>query len=380
MIGLLGDDGKRLCPLCLEEFNLWECRIVPKDSGQVLKPAPVSRLAKLLRQVVHSETLVGKQFVRKLASWECPHCRDLLPYNIDRADSKIITVVGDTGSGKSHFLAVLIRDLEDGLLLPQDRYARFTCLTSDLEQKYIKEYLNPLRNRQPLSPTPPATEDEPYKPLIYEMVVRESPLHPTRVWNLVFYDAAGEDYAIPERMVQFCRYVLEASAIIFLADPMSMPMIYDRLPSHLQNQPFTGRRASAVFNSVIRLFEQSRMGPGSRLLSVPIAITISKSDLLKYLTGINQSYTFSSHPKRGYGNGIDLEDVEIIDAEVRGLLDEYGGRPLLSATQGMNVKFFAASATGHAPKSDGTYAAVDPRRCLDPVLWVLYKLGIIDAN
>jgi hypothetical protein len=249
-------------------------------------------------------------------------------------------------------------------------------------RKYTDKYLDTLfKKKQSLEPTQPATEDAPNEPLIYELIIRKSPQHPAKKLNLIFYDASGEDYAIPERIVQYGRYVLKANAIIFLADPVSMPTIYDRLPKHLQHQPYTGRRASDVFNSVIQLLERSKgVEPGSRLFSVPIAITLSKSDLLKYLIGINQSYTFSSHPKQGYGNGIDLGDVEVIDAEVRDLLYEYGDRTLLSATQALNAKFFATSATGHAPNVDGTYAAVDPRRCLDPVLWVLYKLGIIDVK
>jgi GTPase SAR1 family protein len=351
-------------------------------AGKEVKGAPKTWLGKQLSHIKTPERLVGSKYVDELASRECPYCQYLLPYNIETTTSKSIVVVGDTYSGKSHFIAAIIRQIQDGDIPNPDQYARFVCLTDDVMKTYTEHYLNTLfKKKQQLDLTSPATDIKPTEPLIYELVIKKSPRHPPKRVNLIFYDASGEDYAERERLVRYSRYVLNASAIIFLADPVSMPNIFDRLPAHLQHQPSTGRRASDVLNSMIQLFERSKgIEAGSRLLSVPIAVALSKSDLLKYLTGINHQYSFSSHPKQGYGNGIDLDDLRTVDREVREVIYEYGDRTLLHSTTTLNTQFFATSATGIAPKDDGTYASVEPRRCLDPVLWVLYKLGILEAR
>lgn len=237
------------------------------------------------------------------------------------------------------------------------------------------------KKKEILNATAPATPQKPNEPLIYELIVKKSPMHPARKTNLILYDASGEDYANQDRVIQFSRYVLSAAGIIFLADPVSMPDILNRLPPHLQNQPTTGRISSDILNSIIQLLERKRgVEPGSRLIRTPIAITLSKSDLLKYLRGVSDPYTFLTSPQGGYNGGVDLHDLHVIDTEVRQLLADYGDRSLLQATRTLNAQFFASSATGYLPKVDGTYPAVEPRRCLDPVLWVLNQLGVIEAK
>jgi hypothetical protein len=181
-------------------------------------------------------------------------------------------------------------------------------------------------------------------------------------------------------MVQFSRYVFSASAIIFLADPNSMSEINKLLPPFLQNSVATGRTSSAVLNSIIQLIESYRGDDaGARLSSMPIAITVAKSDLLKQLTSVQYQYHFLKKP--GYDGILNLQDLKIVDREVREMLADYGERPLLATTQNFSkVHFFATSATGYAPDKNGVYPRVEPCRCLDPILWILYELGILHAK
>lgn len=374
------DTNKRLCPLCAKEFYPGECRIVSRITRQELKAAPTGRLGKQ-RARRNPESLVGPRYVNELASRECPHCSYLLPYNIESVENKSVVVIGDTYAGKSHYLAALIQQIEDGQVQGPDQYMRFVCLTEDVRQEYARDYLDRLfKNKKVINQTQPAIQNKRNRPLIYEITIKKSRTHLPKHINLILYDASGEDYADPERLVQYSSYVLNASAIIFLADPVSMANILDRLPPHLQNQP-AARKATAVLNSVLQLFERNLgVQAGSRLVRIPIAITLSKSDLLKYLRGINDQYGFLTNPTYGYSGGVDLEDLELVDQEVRQLVEEFGDRTLLQSTQMLNAQFFAVSATGSSPKMDGTYPIVQPCRCLDPVLWVLHKLRIIDAR
>ncbi len=75
-----------------------------------------------------------------------------------------------------------------------------------------------------------------------------------------------------------------------------------------------------------------------------------------------------------------MQEIDVIDAEVKQLLKDFGEYTLLQSTARFSKsKFFAISATGHAPGQNGLYPAIDPCRCLDPILWILYQLGIVQV-
>lgn len=373
---------KRTCPNCNKDFYPGDCDIVSTttidsitNTNKVLRPAPKGGLKQRFARI-NPEPIDG-DLVLELGRRKCIYCDYLLPSNIELVDNINIAIVGDTSSGKSHYIAALIHQIQQGELQRADRYSRFTCMTQDVEKEYIQELLKPLfEDKKPLAMTKPAFETN-RKPLVYELIINPSPEYPSRRINLILYDVSGEDLASQERMVQFSRHVFNATAIIFLANPVSMPQIYNLLPSFLQQQVVTGLTSSSVLNSIMRLVEDYRgYDAGAHLSKLPIAITITKSDLLKQLTTIQQQYHFLKRPV--YNGTLNLQDLNIVDGEVRRLLEEYGERTLLQSTLNFSkVKFFATSATGYAPDKNGTYPAIDPCRCLDPVLWILHQLDIL---
>lgn len=372
----------RTCPNCNKKIYPGDCDIVSTttmdsitNTNKVLRPAPKGGLKQRLARI-NPEPIDG-DLVLELGRRKCMYCDYLLPSNIELVDNINIAIVGDTSSGKSHYIAALIHQIQQGELQRADRYSRFACMTQDVEGDYVRNVIKPLfEDKQSPPPTQNAIEFN-RKPLIYELIINPSPEYPSRRINLILYDVSGEDLSSQERMVQFSRHVFNATAIIFLANPVSMPQIYNLLPPFLQQQMVTGLTSSSVLNSVIRLIEDYRgYDAGARLSLTPIAITVTKSDLLKQLTTVQQQYHFLKRPI--YNGTINLQDLDIVDREVRQLLDEYGERTLLQSTLNFSkVKFFAVSATGYAPDKNQKYPAVDPCRCLDPVLWILHQLDIL---
>ena len=255
MLESLYEGQKRRCPFCFEEFYPGLCRIMSSiTKGKELKPAPTGRFARQ-RAIANPEPLTGPKYTSELAVRECPHCLNWLPYNIETSDSKYIIIEGDTFSGKSHFLAALIYQIQMGHMGDEHRSVRLVCLTPDKEKYYQQEYIERLfQKKRPLDGTLPALPGKKGEPLIYALTIRRSPAHPARTVNLIFYDASGEDYANADRLVRYSRYVLNASAIIFLADPVSMRDIFSQLPPHLQSADLTGRTASSVLSSTLLLF------------------------------------------------------------------------------------------------------------------------------
>src|SRR5436305_207282 len=163
---------KRTCPKCIQEFYPGDCRIVSTIThGKELKPAPTGWQQLVSR--VMPEQIKGA-YVLELAYRECPHCQYPLPANIELVDNINIAIIGDTFSGKSHYMAALIHQIRQGLLQRADRYARFACLTQKVEGDFIRDVLNPLFKDKI---SPPLTQKV-TPPLIYELIMAPSPEHP----------------------------------------------------------------------------------------------------------------------------------------------------------------------------------------------------------
>jgi hypothetical protein len=365
-----------ICPSCFENIYLGECAIMSGvTSGKVLKP----KGGVLSRMTV--EPLDGKKYALELAQRACTKCGYLLPSNIESVPSIMLAIVGDTFSGKSHFIASFIHQLKNVWLGNTSGFARMVCLTPDVEKTYTQTYFRPLFvDKKTLRPTQQATKVT-TEPLIYALSVSPTTKHlPIRA-NLMIYDTAGEAFESATRLVQVSRFALNTNALIFVVDPLTIPKIYADLPSPLQTllqTEFTNaQRRTSVDNisTVLPIFERFR-AQGANLSGVPIAVMLSKADLLKPIFPPPNTYSFLTNPT--YNDELDLHDIETVDREVRDFLKQYDQGALLAATKQIkDVKFFATSATGKPPDAIGQFVSVDPCRCLDPALWILYRLGII---
>src|SRR5436190_8506719 len=206
-------DVKCQCPSCFEEIYLGECKIMSGVTKQPLKE-PKGPFA---RMVV--ERLDGPEYTLEAAYRVCTECNYALPHDIERVPSIILAVVGDTHSGKSHYLASLIHQIKTEWMGNTNGLARFNPLTPDVEDYYRREYFERLHTqRQRLNFTQPqrVLSGTKYraKPLIYQLMRSESPSHPTTVLNLMIYDLAGEDF-FDGRLKTFGRFVYNTKAFIF---------------------------------------------------------------------------------------------------------------------------------------------------------------------
>jgi len=367
---------KLICPFCFEPFHPGECHIIsqkPATFGTVLKAAPRPGPAKMVSRFWITEP-TGKKYALELATRACSRCGNPLPSNFERADNYIIALVGGNNSGKSLYIAVLIDQLKKlqyvvGASILEENQA--------IEDRYKQDYYNPLFRAQTMLQANP--RGRAYAPLVYTLDFSVNPNSPhTRPVNLIFYDVAGEDIAQTVAMVDYARFVLNAHAIIFLADPLTMPGIESRvLPMYRATNPAI-RRSSEVLAWVVQQYEKFH-GQGGRV-SIPIAITVSKSDLLQYIKR-QPPYAFFTSPAYldPYGGGRpQRQDFEAVNSDVWELLSNYGDGALLQLWPKFeNVHFFAVSATGWPADQAGRFPAIEPIRVLDPLLWVLSELDII---
>ena len=353
------------CPYCSKPFYAGECKIV-SGHDNTLREAQTGLLAH-----IWSSFLNEPNITKHLAIRACPHCDHILPSHFEQAENLTIAIIGDGASGVSSYIAALLHELREGIV--PKMYSNI--LVSALKGHATYHYFVPLfLNKQKLPLTHPSVSPE---PLIYEFI-RQAP---SEQWlqriNLIFYDTAHEDTIDDARIAQYAPYIFHVSGIIYLVDPLSIPGIVNHLPEHLEHHILTRPLyPSEVLNRVLLRLHQDN----GQKISVPLAITLSKADLLQHLKGPNEKpYTFLSNPERS--SPFDPNDLYLINTEVQTVIEQFGEQSLLrSANFCEHAAFFAVSATGHSANEDGHYPDVTPIRCLDPLLWILWKLGVLEAK
>lgn len=419
------------CPYCFEQFHLSDCSIVTTNQQTnytIWNPPPHQRLKKAWSRW-SIPAISGRKMAQVMARRKCPNpdCGRILPYNIDYMDSYVIALVGGSTSGKTHYIASLIQQLQSRAeILEGIQCTWFAAAGIDIDENFENNYFKPLFiDHRRLSRTNQGTLPE---PLIYEMIFQGHPrvlpftlpgqskpmfeivLYPrgykqlssqhqsppsgafrlklTLPWwrpskraNLVLHDAAGDDLEDPASLVQFDRYVLHASALIFLADPEGMPNVIAQLPYHLRKQGSVTSKPSTILNRIIQTIQMDRGLQIGESLSLPIAITLSKADLFQFFGGVQQKFAFTIEPEYQYG--FDNRDFNQVSAEVEELIRQSGDRALLSAINTFTtVGFCAVSATGESPDptDPSHYININPVRCPDPLLWILWQLGVIRSR
>ncbi len=372
---------KWYCFFCHKPFYLGDCAIYSSTTtGRELEPEPTGWERLFSRFMVFR--LEGRlEWVAELPSRRCPHCTKLLPSNMERVRNVSIAVVGDTYAGKTHYIAACIKQLQEGKLGSGGGFVDFLAWDQQVEKQYLHTTLEKLFEANEALPsnlpvdTSKSIDESPNEPLIYKLTLRRSP-HSLETINLIIYDSAGEDFANEATAAAYKQFLLHMDAMIYIADPLKMPNISQRIPQDLQPDIPSGpyRPAAYVLVHVRSLLEQIKM-PGGAGVSIPVAITLSKADLLEHINPHACFLTTSSYEK-----GLDLQDINEVHQEVRSLIEEYGDITLLSASEAFPYKgFFAVSATGRSPRS-GRFTRVEPKRCLDPLLWILSALRVIEPK
>jgi len=376
--------ARATCPYCFNRFHIGDCEIISSSSGEVLRRSArgVGRLfGRLFPPSVH-----GPEYTQAMAVRRCPHCGEGLPPNVEYVQGRIVGLVGGGSSGKSHYIAALVNLLERQAALAGVGCSYFAAASQEIEKRYEEEYYTPLFRRQEvIPPTKPLLGGQLNKPLIYEIVFEGKQGAPEgrKGVHLVLFDAAGEQIADQASAVVVNRYIQNASALILLVDPMHMPAVVENLPAKYRpSSPPPPHEAFQVLNNVARIYRQAWGLRPDELIKMPLAITLAKSDLLTYapLGSGQERFRFEENPQ--YRDGYDPSEFQAASEEVEEILSRLAEPALLQAAGAFaDVSFHAVSATGEPPDpSTLTYSSVRSVRCLDPLLWILWRLGMVEGK
>jgi hypothetical protein len=343
----VGTKGELACPLCWLRF----------DKGEVIHleaKSPTSDLA-------------------------CPHCRHKLPPDFLRVPYHTISLIGDQDAGKSSFLCMLTK------VLPVALYREFGIGFQDGDPE-VNDAINDLQKVM--------FETRSFAETMYEQVSRSgrtvamprpftytlTPAEKVREQcALIFYNNAGEHFQPGASAAELpeAQQLAHAAGIIYLFDPFNSAAFRAALKGSAdpQMEKTLVDRQEALLAEIraCRLAMQNQF-KGAKA-NIPVALVVGKSDAWLPL----------------------LEGVPIIDPLQEGLLEQATITKNSAAVQQLlqrlcpevvtaaealspNLRFFAASAFGHAPTINEAGelapdpAQLQPQQVEIPILWILSQI------
>ena len=293
---------------------------------------------------------------------------------------RFIAMVGPKTSGKSTYIAALVRELRERVgeafgaaLSPMDDRTdeRYKAQRTALFEEGILPGL-----------TPPSAQELAYPQLYRFTVPRQHRLRGSRSLStaLAFFDAAGEDLKTEDSTARYVPYLHEADGIILTVDPLQFGAVRDSVGDSagpVPEQEAAPDRLVAVISQIIRDY---RNWPENRPIRKPLAVALTKADAVWPMLAPGSRLLAASHHD-GYADDADRAEV---DDEVRALLQDWDGGALRRQVEANFPvsSFFALSALGGAPRDEARAPAlgVHPFRTEDPVLWLLGRFGLIPVR
>lgn len=359
-----------VCPSCFERFPVDGILYASYDDEEPAV-APRSLLGKLAgappRPPVGRR---GRLLTRKL----CPSCKRDLPFASGVQPSLVLGLIGAKFSGKSHYVASLIRRLEGQAGTDFDM--SLIAVNDETQERYRREFHEPLFGRRLELPVTVGTPP----PLIYDLAIGGALWGERRGRSatLSLYDTAGENFDDRESVRRMASYLGVASGIVLLVDPLQAPSVRESLPDSL-GLPDLDRMADPqeIVSRVIQELDGGAAAMHGGPLDVPVAVVLTKCDVLRDAGLLEPNRLWHTEARHS-----GVFDRRMHD-DMSGMFGEY----LLKwspATFNSIVRrftrhaFFGVSATGCASDpATRRYRHVTPWRVEEPLLWLLCELGLV---
>jgi len=375
------NDAKRCEPEPDDKYSeflgLGTPRMMAKTFGN---PAPTGLLGKIKSlHIPRSATCshCGEISTKRI----CPSCHSELPHTIGDFQDMIFSIVGAKESGKSHYIAVLLNEIMNSM------GGAFNCnlqpANDNTSKRYREDFYNPIfRRRETIQGTRSARADFSVRqPLVYTLSFMGRGMFGKKkiaqVVTISFFDTAGEDLNSEDTILTENKYIFHSSGIIFLLDPLQLPVVRAQLPEEVK-LPVENTELEEIISRTARLIRTARNMKQDQLIDIPVAVAFSKIDALDPLLDPSSPLKYPSKHEGEYN----VRDFESIDAEVRSHIMEWKGEYLIQQLE-LNFKdygFFALTALGSNPHGSNRISKLRPYRVADAFLWLLWKRGLIRAG
>jgi len=306
----------------------------------------------------------------------CPRCHYELPQHWRWGDATCIAMAGARYTGKTVYIAVLIKQLKKFLEAVDTEVTPADAVT---ERTYAANYERPLFEERGIAAATPAAASAAHQPpLIFNIGFWGERQH-----FLVIRDVAGEDLENAETSGPSWEFFGLAHAVLFLFDPLRVRDISDQLLDLVPPTNLIGGDPGDVLRKVMSL-----IGRGNPR----IGLVLSKFDALQALSRVEQSSwgRVMANPGAAFNRDpglvaaeYDEDDGTLLHCEVVSLLQRLHAGPMLRTLrnpvtgQYYENRFFAVSALGMPPVGEKLHrSGISPFRCLDPIRWVLAERGV----
>ncbi|MDO5567263.1 MAG: hypothetical protein Q4G59_11450 [Planctomycetia bacterium] len=313
----------------------------------------------------------------------CPHCHSTFPHGVDSLSNLMIAIVGAKETGKSHYIAILIKRIND---LFRSFNWTLTAINDETMNLYESQFFNPLYGEKPrtLNVTQTAKSNQNVKtPLLYTLGLTKKNKYMAVI--LAFFDTAGEDMDDQAQMQIINRYIYNASGIILLFDPLQMREVRRQLVEEYQFPPSalpedTNTYAGEIINRVINVIHSGKGLSQQKKIPIPLAVAFSKIDVLKQILGAN-SRIFQESMHRGSFNIREFSEINGTIRDWVEQMDQFNQSSFVQQTGVFeNSAFFGVSALGANPDDNGRLQFTPrPIRVEDPFLWLLWKNKFIEG-
>jgi len=288
-----------------------------------------------------------------------------------------IALLGAKASGKSNYIGVLIQEALHKMSAPFDCSLSLAC-SKESKEAYDLYYYKPLyQDGHTVQATQAGIEIPPLIFPIRFLKIKDEKRNSTA---LTLYDTAGENLDDTKSMNLFNGYISNAQGIILLLDPLQIPDIRNRLTAKGFTQlPVENTEAFDVLDKIVTVIKRNKKS--NDMIDIPIALVFTKIDVLqKYdiLPAGSCLCEESEHLSKGVFTKNDFENTNIqmealIDNWVKGALMNY-------IRQFKSYAFFGVTSLGANPTGNTLSEKVNPRRVLDPLLWLLAKENYIKTR
>jgi hypothetical protein len=162
--------------------------------------------------------------------------------------------------------------------------------------------------------------------------------------------------------------------MILLLDPLQMPAVRDELEGAAELPPVTADPYT-MLGRLAAMLREARGIPAGKQIGVPLAITLSKVDMLRGLLAPDHPL-FTVPGNRGrFDAEAALSLSEQLRADVVGWLGHRFDRVVKEEFS--TAAYFGVSALGENPVGGHLRNGVAPLRVEDPILWMLNSWGSI---
>jgi len=304
----------------------------------------------------------------------CPHCHNEIPFEMIDANIAVVSLIGVSGVGKTHYVTLLLKQALNNL----NRYGISVRRLGEQTFKRLDENYDKYLTAENPSVIPRTVTAQANTEIRYPWIIsldrkRRSLFSQSfKSIYLVIYDAAGEDFLSADLIHTNVASISESDGWIFLLDPLQFPGLRNRLPPDQLPDAVSDQSAA-----IERAYNYVREATKAKIVKKPVAMTMTKIDVLEpNREDFGLPARIFRHRENTDPTKMHEKDITDGDGIIRSLVTKYMDGNFITQTDTYFKigRFFGVSALGSSPQEGMIVNELMPLRLEDPILWLLTAL------